>query len=197
LDARAAPGGSLRSWRGAAEAVPASVIVVNEGVDEVEFSAFFRQEYVRVTKTVMFIVRDRDRAEDITQDAFVQLLKNWTKVSRYERPDAWVRRIAIRLAMRVVRRDRLWSVIKRDLRPSLPVEPRDLDVFDAVHRLPGMQRAAIVLFNFEDRAIAEIAEILGCAEPTARVHLHRARKRLAEALDERDPALDERDADVA
>ncbi len=47
-----------------------------------------------------------------------------------------------------------------------------------------MQRAAIVLFYFEDLPVAEIAHILDCAEPTARVHLHRARKRLAEVLGE-------------
>jgi RNA polymerase sigma-70 factor, ECF subfamily len=150
----------------------------------VEYTAFFRQEFARVTRTVSFIVHDRERAEDIAQDAFVQLLHNWTKVSVYERPDAWVRRIAIRLAMRQVQRDRLLALIRRDVSPPRPLAPRDLDVLDAVRRLPGMQRAAVTLFYFEDRPIAEIADLLGCAEPTARVHLHRARKRLAELLGE-------------
>jgi RNA polymerase sigma-70 factor (ECF subfamily) len=157
-------------------------------VDDVDadYTRFFRQEFGGVVRTVVFIVHDSHRAEDIAQDAFLQLLRNWPKVSRYERPDAWVRRIAIRLAMRSIRRDRLWSVIRRDVRPALPLQPRDLDVFDAVRRLGGMQRAAIVLFYFEDRPIAEIADMLGCAEPTARVHLHRARKRLALLLGEED-----------
>jgi RNA polymerase sigma-70 factor (ECF subfamily) len=47
-----------------------------------------------------------------------------------------------------------------------------------------MQRAAIVLFYFEDRPVSEIAEILDCAPSTAKVHLHRARKTLAERLGE-------------
>jgi RNA polymerase sigma-70 factor (ECF subfamily) len=84
--------------------------------------------------------------------------------------------------MRHARRDRLWSLIRGDVGLPLPVGPRDLDVLDAVRRLPGMQRAAVTLFYFEDRSVAEIADLLGCAEPTARVHLHRARKRLAELL---------------
>jgi RNA polymerase sigma-70 factor (ECF subfamily) len=156
-----------------------------EGVDA-EYTIFFRAEFARVVQTVSFIVHDRERAEDIAQDAFVQLLRNWKKISGYDKPEAWVRRIAIRLAMRGLRRDRLWSVIKRDVRPVLPVEPRDLDLFDAVRRLPGMQRAAIALFYFEDRPISDIADVLGCAEATARVHLHRARRRLAEILGEED-----------
>jgi RNA polymerase sigma-70 factor (ECF subfamily) len=163
---------------------PARVVRVTEAGVPLEYSTFFRQEFTRVTRTVVFIVHDQERAEDIAQDAFVQLLRNWDRISAYERPEAWVRRIAIRLAMRQVRRDRLLALIRRDVRPPTQVAPRDLDVLDAVRRLPGMQRAAVTLFYFEDRTIAEIADLLGCAEPTARVHLHRARKRLAELLGE-------------
>jgi RNA polymerase sigma-70 factor (ECF subfamily) len=164
-----------------------AVGIVRDDRLEQDFTDLFRREYAQVTRTVALIVRDRERAEDIAQDAFVQLLKHWSKVARYERPDAWVRRIAIRLAMRVIRRERLWSVIKRDVRQALPIQPRDLDVIGAVGHLPGMQRAAVVLFYFEDRPVAEIADMLGCAEPTARVHLHRGRRRLAQLLDEEGP----------
>lgn len=52
----------------------------------------------------------------------------------------------------------------------------------AVATLPRAQQAAVVLFYFEDRPIAEIADVIGCSEVTARVHLHRARKRLTELL---------------
>jgi DNA-directed RNA polymerase specialized sigma24 family protein len=162
----------------------APIAKVSSNDVESEYTRFFRQEFARVTRTVAFIVHDLERAEDIAQDAFVQLLRHWPKVSAYERPEAWVRRVAIRLAMRHARRDRLWSLIRGDIRLPLPVGPRDLDVLDAVRRLPGMQRAAVTLFYFEDRSVAEIADLLGCAEPTARVHLHRARKRLAELLGE-------------
>jgi RNA polymerase sigma factor (sigma-70 family) len=47
-----------------------------------------------------------------------------------------------------------------------------------------MQRAAVVFRYLEDRPTSEIAELLGCSESTARVHLHRARKRLSTLLGE-------------
>jgi RNA polymerase sigma-70 factor (ECF subfamily) len=144
----------------------APIAMVSSDDVEFEYTRFFRQEFARVTRTVAFIVHDLERAEDIAQDAFVQLLRHWPKVSAYDRPEAWVRRVAIRLAMRHARRDRLWSLIRGDVGLPLPVG----------------QRAAVTLFHFEDRSVAEIADLLGCAEPTARVHLHRARKRLAELL---------------
>jgi RNA polymerase sigma-70 factor (ECF subfamily) len=54
----------------------------------------------------------------------------------------------------------------------------------ALARLPGKQRAAAVLFYFEDRPVDEIGQILDCSTSTAGVHLHRARIRLGELLSE-------------
>jgi RNA polymerase sigma-70 factor (ECF subfamily) len=87
--------------------------------------------------------------------------------------------------MRGLRRDALWMTVASLFRPRDPAPP-DLDVADAVNRLPRGQRVAIVLHYYEDRPVAEIARILGCTESTARVHLHKGRKRLAELLREED-----------
>ena len=51
----------------------------------------------------------------------MQLLLNWDKVARYEQPGAWVRRVAIRLAMRSMRRERVLGVLRFSL--PRPVEP--------------------------------------------------------------------------
>ena len=134
-------------------------------------------------RTVYLILHDLDRAEDVTQDAFVELLRHWKKVARYDRPGAWVRRVAIRLAVDALRRERLRSVLeKRVERPPEP-RPANVDVIRAIKELPAMQRRRSCS-SFEDLPVAEFAHILDCAEPTARVHLHRARKRLAEVLGE-------------
>ena len=149
-----------------------------------EYTAFFRREFPGVLRTVELMLRDHGRAEEISQDAFIQTLNHWDKISRYERPDAWVRRVAIRLALRSLRRDRLWQLVRGGLMPTQPDRPSRFDVDGAIRQLPGSQRAAIVLFYYEDRPTAEIATMLGCSESTARVHLHHARKRLAQLLGE-------------
>ena len=56
------------------------------------YTWFFRSEFAVVVRTVYLILRDQGRAQDISQDAFMQLFVHWSKVSRYERPEAWVRR---------------------------------------------------------------------------------------------------------
>lgn len=154
------------------------------GDAEFEFDWLFAEEFPAVMRSVYLIVHDLDRAEDITQDAFMQLLRHWKKVSRYERPGAWVRRVAIRLGVQAVRRERLRSLLERNVEPAGSAAPVSIDVMRAIGRLPAMQRAAVVLFYFEDRPLSEVADILECAGATARVHLHRARKRLAEILGE-------------
>ena len=72
-----------------------------------EFDWWFRASYSSVARTVFLVVGDRGRAEEITQDAFVQMLRHWSSVRRYERPDAWVRRVAIRMAVKQAKRERM------------------------------------------------------------------------------------------
>jgi RNA polymerase sigma-70 factor (sigma-E family) len=152
-----------------------------------EFTWFFRAEYPQVVRTVHLILRDAGRAEDVAQEAFLALYARWSRISRYERPDLWVRRIAIRLAMRVAGRERIrvhreaGAPVARPLPDPTPADP---DLVRAIRTLSPAQRAAIVLFYFEDRPGAEIATILGCAESTVRVHLAHARTRLADLLGE-------------
>lgn len=152
-----------------------------------EYTWFYRAEYAAVARTVYFILHDRQRAEDVVQEAFVRLLEHWRKISRYERPEAWVRRVAIRIAVKTLKRDRRRSFLERDVEPPAPPTPADVDLLQAIAKLPGQQRAAVVLFYFEDRPIAEIVDLLGCSESAAKVWLHRARARLAELLGEEVP----------
>ena len=73
------------------------------------------------------------------------------------------------------------------MRPQ-PVAPPDAvvsaEVLAAVRELSPKERAVVVLFYFDDRPVAEIAEILDCSESAAAMRLKRARERLAVALSE-------------
>lgn len=66
---------------------------------DAQFTGFFRDEYPRLVRTLFLVVRDAEQARDIAQDAFVQLFARWRRISDYERPDAWVRRVGIRMAI--------------------------------------------------------------------------------------------------
>lgn len=154
------------------------------GDADAEYAWFYQAEYANVARSVFLILQDRQRAEDIAQDAFVQLYTDWRRVSRYERPDAWVRRVAIRMAIRHLNRERMRSILERRVVDPVMPEPVDIDLLRAIGELPAAQRVAIVLFYFEDRPIAEIVDLLGSSEGAVKMSLQRARRRLAELLGE-------------
>ena len=168
-------------------AAPAMMGVMTRRVGDQGFEELFLAQFRSVARTVRFVVNDARVAEEITQDAFVQLYRHWGKVADYDRPDLWVRRVAIRQAQR--ERHRIWQRPVLELRsvdPGTlvsPAEPHN-DVLAAVRDLPPQQRAVVVLFYFEDRPMPEIAEIVGCSVSTGWSHLHNARKRLASVLGE-------------
>jgi RNA polymerase sigma-70 factor (ECF subfamily) len=162
------------------------------GQAAIEYADFFRAEFAAVTRTAYLVLHDRDSAEDISQDAFTQLHLNWTKISGYDRPDAWVRRVAVRMAIRAVRRRRLLDSLLGRLESPRQETAADPDLAAALLRLPPQQRAAIALHYYEDRPLTEVAQILNCSHSTAKVHVFKARRRLAALLGE--PDLEAQDA---
>jgi RNA polymerase sigma-70 factor (ECF subfamily) len=58
------------------------------------------------------------------------------------------------------------EVVGRGKRGCRDADAGAPEVLAAVRRLAPEQRAVVVLFSFEDRPMAEIADILGCSEST-------------------------------
>lgn len=149
-----------------------------------EYTGFVRAEYPQVLRTVELMLADRETALDVTQEAFARLYLHWRKASRYDHPGAYVRRIAVNLAISHLRRRRVQDRLLRAAAAAPSEEPtyRDPSILAAVRRLPPSQRAATILFYFEDQPSSEVARILRCSESTARAHLHKARAKLTRLL---------------
>lgn len=156
---------------------------------EATFEQIFRSDYPSVVRVISPIVGSVEDAEAVTQDAFVKAYSSWKRVGSYDRPGAWIRRVAIRDAVRFVERRR-----RRTPMPAVESESSDstvgaLDLDGALRRLSPKQRACVVLHYLADWPVAEVADAVGCSEATVRVHLHRARGALAVALAPRDPEM--------
>lgn len=154
------------------------------GEERADYEWLFRASFPRIHRTVTLVLRDRDRAEEVTQEAFLKLLQNWRRVSHYEQPEAWVRRVAIRLAVREAGREQRRADRERSGdRLETPSEP-DLDLATAVASLAPRQRAVVVLHYYEGLPVLDVARVLSVSESTVKQHLMRARGRLAELLGE-------------
>jgi len=153
------------------------------------FEHFYDVERARVVALVYAVTGSWPVAEDVAQEAFTRALTRWDKVSRFDRPGAWVRTVAVNVAhSRRRRRSAERRAQDRVGPPAVVVEdptpmPYELERFwEEVRALPRQQRLAVALFYLEDLRPREMAEILGCSPATARVHLHRARARLQQRM---------------
>jgi len=133
-------------------------------------------------------------AEDVLQEAFLQV---FNKIALY-RGDAtfgaWLKRIVINAALNTVRKRRLTFVELVSGEHELvevgqPDEEELLlqvaQVRQAVQQLPDGYRIVFSLYLLEGYDHAEIAEILGISVSTSKTQYNRAKKRLLELLKER------------
>jgi RNA polymerase sigma-70 factor (ECF subfamily) len=154
--------------------------LIEDGAEPAPVSAdldlLFRAEGDGVYRTLYAFTGGRvDVAEEATAEAFARAV---ARRGQLRDPLAWIYRVAFRVAIDELRRDR-----RRATAVDEPVSPPELvGVIDALRRLSPNQRAAIILRHVLDLDVAEVAKRMGIAAPTVRVHLHRGRSRLRQLL---------------
>ncbi len=157
--------------------------------DLASFTWFFTAEYPAVARLLTVVLRDAQAAEDLAQEAFVRLHRNWSRISGYDSPEAWVRRVALNLAFSWRRREGRRHSLERTFEVVDPDPSRTdigVDIRRAVAALPQRERALVALYHLEDRPISEVADVLGMTPGAVKVGLHRARHRLATMLQDRE-----------
>jgi RNA polymerase sigma-70 factor (ECF subfamily) len=153
----------------------------------ISFDAFYRNEYRAVVALAYALTGRAAVAEELAQDAFLVAHRAWGRVGGYDAPGAFVRRVVANMAASFGRRlaaeaRALARLASRATSWSAPLEPPDADFWRAVRSLPRRQAQVLALRYLEDRSDSEISHILGCSEPTVRVHLHNGRLALAQRL---------------
>jgi RNA polymerase sigma-70 factor (ECF subfamily) len=141
--------------------------------------------YPRLVAELALLTGSRADAEEVVQDAFVRLVPRWSRVSAYDDPAAWLRRVAHRLAVSRWRRTRVAAAAAVRLRPRDDVAPADgvdLDLLRALATLPLAQRQAVLLHHLADQPVERIAADLGVAVGTVKSRLARGRAALAARL---------------
>lgn len=147
------------------------------------FAEFYRAQFASIATVAGTTTGDRASGEDIAQEAFQKAHDDWDRVSQLEKPGAWVRRVAINLALSKRRRRGIeLRALGRLSPPEVADQRRHPEVWEAVAKLPPRQRAVVALHYHEGHSVAEIADLLGCTVSAATSNLHKARTRLADLL---------------
>lgn len=158
--------------------------------DAAAFARLIERHYDMIFRVAFKWCGNRDDAEDIAQDVCVKL----GSVIRGFKGDAaftsWLYRItlnAVRDFQRAARRRTdniaaLSVVMQKDHRPDPATEMTQGQMWRKVRQLPPKQRDAMLLIYAEDLSHAEAAMILQCAESTVSWHVHEAKKRLKQEM---------------
>ena len=151
----------------------------------------------RLYTHVYRMVRNREEAEDVVQDAFLRAYRGLDRYDRGRPFRNWLYAIATNLALNALRaRQRRGTVVALDFDDAaLELHARTDDTREraargdmaarlarAVGQLPPRPAALVHLHYIEGMTICEAADTLGMSEEAAKVAIHRARKRLREWL---------------
>jgi RNA polymerase sigma-70 factor (ECF subfamily) len=150
--------------------------------DYVAYEQLYRLHVGRVIALCYRLCNDRDMAEDLAQDAFVQA---WKKLSAFRGDSAfgsWLYRIATNTALSYLRKQTPFKH-SLDIADVGEGETRDdvdeqMGLEQAIGKLPDGARAVFVLYSLEGYTHDEIAGMLDIAQGSSKAQLHRARQLL-------------------
>ncbi|UUW89128.1 RNA polymerase sigma factor [Pimelobacter simplex] len=149
----------------------------------------------QLVRLSVLLVRDPGQAEEITQDAFVELHRRWGRLDDPDRALAYLRQTVVNRSRSALRHR---GVVQRhlarqhvvDLAPAAdePVlaDSRRQLVLDALQRLPRRQREVLALRYYLELSEAEIAETLGISRGAVKSHASRGSAALRPLLEARD-----------
>jgi RNA polymerase sigma-70 factor (sigma-E family) len=149
------------------------------------FAALFDEQRRRMVALARLLLGDAGHAEEVVQDAFVELHLRWDKVRD---PVPYLRRAVVNGCRS---RQRRAAVLARKLpllRPTAASTDQPDELADAIAALPHRQRVAIVLRYYEDLAERDVALAMRCSPAAVKSLLHRAIRTLRVDLDDDVPA---------
>jgi RNA polymerase sigma-70 factor, ECF subfamily len=152
-------------------------------VPTADFTDLYASSFARLVGQVAVVTADRAAAEDAVQEAFGRLWKKWESVSEYESPEAWVRRVAINVAISRWRRLRRFQPLgdKDDVdREDDPLTRHEMQT--ALQTLPVRQRHALLLHYVVGLPVDEVAREMGAPSGTVKSWLSRGRNGLQRSL---------------
>lgn len=154
---------------------------------EPDLEAFYAGVYTRLVATVGAVAGDRHEGEEAVQEAFIRLIGRWEQVSRYEDPEAWMRKVALGYVSN--RRRKARNGVRAVLRLGRPAtapgpDPDAVDVQRALRLLPQAQRMVVVLHYYMGLDGPQIARELDIPIGTVKARLSRARQALLPLLRE-------------
>jgi RNA polymerase sigma-70 factor (sigma-E family) len=167
---------------------PTVVLVPDDSLAAV--SELYRHHWLGLVRLAVLVVDDRQSAEDVVQEAFTGLYRRWP-LKDSDKALSYLRAAVLNGSRSVLRRRRVARLYTPPAeRPNSSAESAAVvgedrrEVQQALQALPTRTREVLVLRYYLDLAHAEIAQILGISESTARATASRGIAILTDKLKE-------------
>lgn len=151
---------------------------------EAEFTAYVQERRASLYATAYHLTGDRFEAEDLLQSALFSTYRAWDRISDKAAVGGYLRRTMTNLHISAWRRRKLNEYPTEEL----PEQPTGTDamrgtelrtvLWQALARLPELQRTMLVLRYYEGRTDPEIADILGISVGTVKSGIWRSLRRM-------------------
>ena len=154
---------------------------------EADFRSIFREHKDAVYRFAWRMTGSASAAEDVTQDCFLALLRAPERFDAGRGPiRAFLVGVARNLILKRWRTESRWDPLEEDAFVAGPMEPERKEtaelVAQAVGLLPPLQREALILAEYEEMTLEEVARAVDAEVGTVKARLHRARENLRRML---------------
>jgi RNA polymerase sigma-70 factor (ECF subfamily) len=160
------------------------------------YGEIVREYQNSVFNVCLRILGNVQEAEDLAQEAFLRAYRNIAQFDPNRPFGPWMRVLAANLCYNHINKARLEQAPLEDERDHIPADPHESpeallelnqenqDLYQKIWKLPENQRIALELRHFQGLSYQEMADALDLPLNTVRSHLYRARRTLAETLEE-------------
>jgi RNA polymerase sigma-70 factor, ECF subfamily len=200
-------GPAVRSPQAERELSDADLVDLVQGGDSTAFRGLVERFQGRIYAHIYGMIRNRETARDLTQEAFVKAFRNIGGFRREAKFTTWMYRIASNVTIDHIRKhrrvrlsefddrighqdqgDEVWDPDHLRRNPAKDLERAQLyqRIMDAMQKLPDDQRQVVLLREIEGFSYREISETMGIPEGTVMSRLFYARKKLQALLQDTD-----------
>jgi len=148
-----------------------------------------------VYKIAYFYMKETQLAEDVFQEVFYKVIKNYHKFNHQSSEKTWLIRITINTCKDMLRTSWIkrvttfgvWQDSEHEYEKPYDIEKKETnkELYELIQRLPQKYKEILLLFYYKDLTYEEISEILQIPEGTVRSRLSRAREKLKKMMNER------------
>ena len=154
---------------------------------EREFEARLAECSTLAYRVAFSVVRQREDAEDVAQEAFAKAYRSFRQLRDRDRFRAWLVRMTWRMAIDRRRGERRRTAREQSVAPEpvsnpAPANERAAQLWQAIDALPEKLRLVVILAGIEGHDMREVGALLKVPEGTVKSRLFLARQRMKEWL---------------